>query len=223
MNHPVPVHVDAARRVGVDDATSIELATAVPDGPLVDDAGQVHTAGEAARGEQLQLARGRAARILPAGIDLDDVEVHEGDWLLGAATRLLLDHLGLLQVAADVTADVDGELVDVASAIADGGATRHQLQTLHEEITRLRAGAAETAGDPHDVPTPEEWIAGFLRLDGPGRIRHVQWITEQHGQAVRCFEMAHDARIADLTRALAAARAEPQPRGLTTTGAEAAG
>lgn len=191
---PAPTHVDVTSH------TSVDPTHIPPDRPpATPSTGALPTPD---RDERLRVALDRAARLLPDGASTDDLEVREGDWIVGAAARVLLDSL-----TSDATHG-QGQGIDVREAVAIGDPTRHLVHALQDEIAQLRAGAAESAGDPHAVPTPAEWIAGFLGLDGPGRIRAVESIADLSGRAHRCAQMFHDARITDLEHTVVTAAAE---------------
>jgi hypothetical protein len=72
--------------------------------------------------------------------------------------------------------------------------TSDQLDQLHDEIDRLRAGE-EPGWDPLTVPTPGQWIARWNRATAAERLDVAQRVIANNDRASRCFEMNHEKRI----------------------------
>jgi hypothetical protein len=132
-------------------------------------------------------SRHLAAQLLPDGVTVDQIAVGPGDGLIGAATRTAL-----------------ATVPDAGTLLRDGAAARliGERDRLAAEVARLRAGAAGTTGDPHEVPTPAQIWAGLLSMDGDGRLQTIAAWGHERETARRCRDLQHDPRIADLERQL---------------------
>ncbi|MEU3851755.1 hypothetical protein [Streptomyces sp. NPDC029554] len=78
-----------------------------------------------------------------------------------------------------------------------------KLVAAQAELAQLRAGE-EPGYDPLSVPTPGQWIARWNQASPAERLDVAGRIIENQAQAARCFEMNHEARLADERNAKAA-------------------
>ena len=79
-----------------------------------------------------------------------------------------------------------------------------ELAQLYADLDRLRAGE-EDGWDESIVPTPGQWIAHWNQASAARRLDAAKRIIGNQERAARCFEMNHEARLAEQVQAEAAA------------------